>query len=257
MSPATTCDRFLGGRFSALQPARGHHRAGADALLLAAAVDAATAGRVVDLGAGVGVAGLAVAARCPAADVVLAEIDPALAALARDTVALPENAGLAARVAVVEVDVTAPARVRAAAGLARGTASTVILNPPYHVAGRVRASPEAGRAGAHVLAEAGLDPWLRTAADLLAPGGRVAAIFPAAGLGALLDALAGRFGAVSVLPVHPRAGEPAIRVVVRAVKGRRGGLALLDRLVLHEPGAQAPTAAARAIFEAGAALPGG
>jgi len=257
VSPATTRDRFLGGRFSALQPARGHHRAGADALILAAAVDAATAGRVVDLGAGVGVAGLAVAARCPAATVVLAEIDPVLVGLARDTVALPENAGLAARVAVVAADVTAPARARAAAGLARHSADAVILNPPYRSAGRVRVSPAAGRAGAHVLAEGGLDPWLRTAADLLVPGGRVAAIFPAEGLGMLLDGLAGRFGAVTVLPVHPRAGEPAIRVVVRAIKGRRGGLTLLDRLVLHEPGAQAPTAAARAIFEAGAPLPPG
>jgi len=252
-----TADRFLGGRFVALQPARGHHRSGADAILLAAAVPATAAGRVVDFGAGVGVAGMAVAVRCPATTVTLVEIDPALAALAVAALALPENAGLAGRVAVVTADVTAPAAARARAGLPRGTAETVILNPPFHVPGRVRASPAEGRAGAHVLGPGGLDPWLRTAADLLVPGGRVAVIFPAEGLADLLAALAGRFGAVTVLPVHPRAGAPAVRVVVRAVKGRRGGLALLDRLVLHEPGANTPTPDAAAILRDGAPLPPG
>ena len=35
----------------------------------------------------------------------------------------------------------------------------------------------------------------------------------------VLSALAGEFGSVAVLPVLPRAGAPAIRVLVRAVKG--------------------------------------
>jgi tRNA1(Val) A37 N6-methylase TrmN6 len=252
----TTRDLFLGGRFAALQPRRGHHRAGADAILLAAALPPGTMGRVVDLGAGVGVAGLAVAARCAGARVVLVEIDPGLAALARASLALPENAGLADRVSVVEADVTARAAARAAAGLPRGSAETVILNPPYRAPGRSRASPAGGRASAHVLGDGGLEPWLRTAADVLVPGGRVAAIFPAEGLAMLLAALEGRFGAVRLTPIHPRAGEAAIRVVATAVKGRRGGLAIADRLVLHEPGTNAPTPEAREIFAEGAALPG-
>jgi tRNA1(Val) A37 N6-methylase TrmN6 len=66
-----TLDDFLGGRLSAIQPRAGHHRAGLDAVLLAAAVDDAFSGDLVDLGAGTGVAGMAVAARAPAARVTL------------------------------------------------------------------------------------------------------------------------------------------------------------------------------------------
>lgn len=251
----TTTDCLLGGRFAVLQPARGHHRAGTDALLLAATLPTDAAGTVVDLGAGTGAAGLAVAARCAAVSAVLVERDPVLAGLARSALTLPKNAGLAGRVTVIEVDLTAPEETRLAAGLARGTAAYVVLNPPFHVPGAVRASPQPGRAAAHVLDdEDGLDRWMRTAAWALAPGGRVAAIFPATGLAVLLAALEGRFGAVAVRPVHPRAGTPAIRVVVTAVKGSRAPLRLCDRLVLHAGPGRAWTPEAEAILRDATAL---
>src|SRR5689334_22694661 len=77
-----TDDLFLGGRLRLRQPKRGH-RAGHDAMLLAAATAARTGDRVADFGAGVGAAGLAVAIRVPGIDLVLVEIDETLAALAR------------------------------------------------------------------------------------------------------------------------------------------------------------------------------
>src|SRR5229473_3780911 len=79
-SRAFTDDAVLGGRLRLRQPARGH-RVGHDAILLAAACPARAGERVVDLGAGVGAAGLALAARVPDATVTLVEIDPELAAL--------------------------------------------------------------------------------------------------------------------------------------------------------------------------------
>ena len=42
------------------------------------------------------------------------------------------------------------------------------------------------------------------------------------------------FGGVTVLPVHSKAGEPAIRVLVRAAKASRAPLALLPGLVLND-----------------------
>ncbi|WP_334175309.1 methyltransferase [Pseudoxanthobacter sp.] len=252
----TTCDSFLGGRICALQPARGPHRSGHDAVLLAAALPADFTGTAFDLGAGSGVAGFALAARCPGLQVVLAERDPAALALARAGLALPENAAFAGRVRAIEADVTAPAARRAAAGLVAGSADAVVMNPPFHRAGAVRASPDAARAGAHVLAPEGLEPWLRTAAGLLRPGGVVAVIFPAAGLGPLLAALGGRFGAVAVLPVQPRAEAQAIRVVVQAIAGSRGPLALLPPLVLHAGAGPQPSPAAAAVLRDGARLPG-
>ncbi len=81
--PDITEDAVLGGRLRLRQPARGH-RVGHDAILLAAATPALAGEHVVDLGAGVGAAGLAVAARVPGVSVTLVERDAGLAALAAE-----------------------------------------------------------------------------------------------------------------------------------------------------------------------------
>ena len=62
--PETTDDAVLGGRLRLKQKKRGH-RVGHDAILLAAATAARPGDRVVEFGAGVGAAGLALAVRCP------------------------------------------------------------------------------------------------------------------------------------------------------------------------------------------------
>src|SRR2546428_11590636 len=87
MSAEVTEDAALGGRLRLQQPARGH-RVGHDAILLAAACPARAGERAVDLGAGVGAAGLALAARVPGTAVTLVEIDSRLAALAAENAQL-------------------------------------------------------------------------------------------------------------------------------------------------------------------------
>src|SRR3954447_4641586 len=79
-------DAFLDGRLRLRQPKSGH-RAGHDAMLLAAATPARLGDRVVDFGAGVGAAGLAVAKRVAGIELVLIEFDDALAHLARGNAA--------------------------------------------------------------------------------------------------------------------------------------------------------------------------
>jgi tRNA1(Val) A37 N6-methylase TrmN6 len=71
--PAHTLDAFHRGRFHLLQPAERGHRAGMDAMMLAAAVPSAFAGRLADFGAGAGAAGLAVLSRCAGARALLVE----------------------------------------------------------------------------------------------------------------------------------------------------------------------------------------
>ena len=79
---ATSTDDFLGGRIGIVQPRVGH-RAGSDAVFLAAAVPAKSGERVLDIGAGVGVAGLCLLARVPGIEVTAVEIDPALCCACR------------------------------------------------------------------------------------------------------------------------------------------------------------------------------
>ena len=69
-----TDDAFLGGKLR-LRQLKSGHRAGHDAMLLAAATPARSSDRVVDFGAGVGAAGLAVARRVADIRLVLVEIE--------------------------------------------------------------------------------------------------------------------------------------------------------------------------------------
>ena len=95
---------------------------------------------------------------------------------------------------------------------------------------------------------------MRAVAALLRPGGRFALIHRADHLGAALAACAGRFGAVSVLPVHPRGSEAAHRVILRGFKGSRAPLRLLPPFVLHEEGGGF-TRLAQALHQGEALLP--
>src|SRR5882757_760890 len=90
----TTEDAVLGGRLVLRQPRRGH-RVGHDAILLAAATQAGSTDHAVELGAGVGAAGLALAQRAAGLTVTLVELDPSLATLAEHNAA---RNGLGSRV---------------------------------------------------------------------------------------------------------------------------------------------------------------
>lgn len=235
----TTLDILMDGALKIRQPVDGH-RGGTDTLLLAAAAPPA-AGVLLDLGAGVGAAGLAVARRGGCAQLVLVEIQPRLADLARENAAAN---GLGDRTSVVCADALIP-KLRQASGLANGLADALISNPPYLTAGNSQTSPDPSRALAHTLPESGLEGWLRAAAALLRPGGIFAMIHRTDCLEEILAACRGRFGALQILPVYPREGAPSHRVILRGVKGSRAPLSLAPGLVVHEPsGAFTPRATA-------------
>lgn len=227
--PTPEPDRLFGGRLALHQPARGH-RVGTDAVLLAAAAPEIPRGLIVDVGAGVGAVGLALAQKNPGAQIVLLEKNAPAAAFARENVALN---GLEARTRVVEADLfDVPARK--AEGLVEA-AELVVTNPPFLTAGAARRSPDSDRAMAHVLDEGGVDKWLRASLALLRPGETLVAIHRADALDALLAALSGRLGDLRVLPVFPKEGEAAVRVILRGRKGSKAPLVLLPGLILHGP----------------------
>ena len=231
---AISKDGFLGGAFHLLQPRRGGFRAGHDALLLAATVPRDAGGRALDMGSGAGAVAFAAAARAPGLSLVLAEREPSMAALARASLALPENAALAPRLEIVELDLLAPRPVREAAGLIDGSFDLVLSNPPFHPAGG-RLSPDARRGAAKSLPEPGfLLRWLAVAGALSRHGARLTLILRPDNLPELLDGMEGRFGALSLRPVHSALSEPAIRLLASAVRGSRAPLLIRPPLVLDE-----------------------
>lgn len=244
--PAHSVDAFHRGRFWLVQPRQAGHRAGMDAMMLAAAVPSGFRGRLADFGAGAGAAGLAVASRCAGAVVVLVEREAEMAAFARATLAHPLNAHLAPRAAVLEADVSLAGRARQAAGLEDNGFDFVVMNPPFNPA-HDRPTPDALKQRAHVMEEGLFAAWIRSAAAVVRPRGGLAVIARPEQLRPLLDAAAGRFGGAELIAVHPRADAAAIRIVLRAVRGARGRLAMRPPLVLHETGSDAFCARADAI----------
>jgi tRNA1(Val) A37 N6-methylase TrmN6 len=242
-------DALLGGRLRLRQFEAGH-RFGHDAVLLAAACPGRPGERAADLGAGVGAAGLALAARVEGIQVTLIEIDAALAALARENVQIND---LADRVEVVTLDVLASAKAYAAAAIPRGSLARVLMNPPFNDPRCLRHSPQAGRRLAHVGDRATMAAWVRAAAILLRASGTLTLICRADALDDVLQSLSPLFGGAVVLPIHPGPGKAAIRVIVTASKGSRGKLALLPGFILNDEAGR-PSPEAEAVLRRGAAL---
>ena len=223
-----TEDTFLGGQLRVRQFKSGH-RAGHDAVLLAAATAARPGDRVVDLGAGAGVAGLAVARRVSGIDLVLVEIDAGLAELARG------NADAnAVRADVIVLDVAAEAAAFAASGLSPDSVDVVLMNPPFNDPARHRASPDVARGTAHMATATTLEKWIHAARRMLKSKGMLTLIWRADGIAEVLAALDHGFGSLQILPVHGEARGPANRILVRATKGGRAPTQIHPALLLND-----------------------
>jgi tRNA1Val (adenine37-N6)-methyltransferase len=215
-----TDDTFLGGRVRVRQPACGF-RSGLDAVMLAAAIPARAGDEVLELGSGAGVASLCLAGRVPGCSITGVEIDGALVSLANSNAAV--NGG-SARVRFMEADALHLPRA-----LRKGF-DHVFCNPPFH-GDEGQRSPDARRARA-THDEAQLRNWLSAGVKRVAANGAFTAIVRA---DRLAEALAGLpASAVAVVPLWPKTGEAAKRVILQVRAGSRAPLQLLPGLVLHE-----------------------
>ena len=240
-----TQDAFLCGKLHLWQPRKGY-RAATDPVLLAAACPAQPGQSVLDLGCGVGAAALCLAARVPDLRLAGLELQPAYAALARrnaveNGIALDVHEGNLA-------DMPRPLRV---------DFDHVIANPPYYPRGGTP-SPNAGRATALQI-DTPLSAWVEAATRRLAPGGWLTLICGADGLPEVLAATGSKLGSASVLPLTPREGRPALRILLRARKTGRAAFRLLAPFVIHHGPAhdgdrESYTPRANAVLRGGDAL---
>jgi len=241
-----TVDIFHRGKFCLVQPLRKGHRAGMDAMMLAAAVPAGFRGRLVDLGAGSGAAALAVLSRLPDVEVSLVEYSPLMLEFAEKTRLHPGNAHLRQRIKIIAADVSLRGQARSEAGLADNSFDFAIMNPPFNLASD-QATPDAEKARAHVMEEGLFASWLRTAAAIVRPGGGIALIARPVALLEILNAMRGRFGALVITAILPRPKTQAIRIIISGKRGSRQALTLASPLVLHADQGHAFTPHAQAI----------
>ncbi|MGV3548245.1 tRNA1(Val) (adenine(37)-N6)-methyltransferase [Rhizobium sp.] len=230
-----TVDAFHFGEFHIVQPKGRGHRAGMDAMLLAALVADTGAMRVADLGAGAGAAGMAIASRIAGAEVVLFERSAEMAGYARKSIDHAGNARIAPRLSLVEADVTLKGKARLAAGLEDDIFDHVIMNPPFNDAGDRRA-PDDLRAEAHAMDGDIFEDWIRTAGAILKPGGQLSLIARPESVADIIRGCGRRFGGIEITMLHAREGESAIRLLATAIKGSRARLIFRAPLFMHGEG---------------------
>lgn len=228
---ATTQDFFLGDRLCIRQPVKGY-RAGIDAVLLAATARPGE-GPVLDVGSGVGTVGLCTAARCPDVNVTLVEREAPLASLAEANI---DANSLRDRVSIVLADICEPLSHEARAKLTDNSFAHVLANPPFHDDGRGTPAHWPLKAVAHAMTSDALELWAKFMVRMTEPGGRATLIHKAEALPRILASFENRFGAITILPIYPRANEPAIRVIVDGIKGSRAPLKIAAGLILHGDG---------------------
>jgi tRNA1(Val) A37 N6-methylase TrmN6 len=213
----------LNKRVRLLQPADGF-RTSLDSVMLAAACPAAPGESVLDLGCGVGGAGFCVAARVANIKLTGIEIQQSHTDLAVENIALNNMNG---RCEFICSD------VRDYAG---GNFDHAICNPPYNEAGHHTPSPSRPRATALNFDEKdiSISDWIDAGFRNLKNGGSFTMIHRADKADKIIQALGKKFGAIETIPLWPREGQEAKRVIIRALKNRKSPAKIHHGIVLHE-----------------------
>lgn len=215
-------------------------RTSLDSVMLAAACPARGGDHILDMGCGVGGAGFCVLTRVPGTCLTGVDIQSDHIDLARKNIALNDMDGRA-DFAVSDIRHFIAARAF----------DHVICNPPYMESGTHTRSPSAAKATAHGYSPhpdplpageggtrhsregEGLSVWLDVAFRLLKSNGTLTMIHRGDKVDKIILGLKNRFGAVEIIPLWPRAGEEAKRVIVRAVKDRKTPARLHGGVILH------------------------
>lgn len=231
---------LLGGRVRYAQPRAGF-RSGIEPVLLAAAIPVHAGERALEAGSGAGAGLLCLAARVPLLQAVGIELDAGLAELAAHNAALNGFPGLT----FMAADITQTPEL--------GLFDHAFANPPYHAASGT-GSPDPSRAIAK-RADPGLfNSWAASLASRLRHHGTLTFILTADVVPACLAGFAAAgCQPKALLPLWPRAGQPAKLVLVRGIKGGRSPFRVLPGLVLHKSGA-GYTDEADAVLRGGATL---
>ncbi len=219
----TTIDAILNRRLMVEQPKSGF-RIAVDSIILAAAVLARTGEKALDLGCGVGGAMLALGVRVPGLNVHGLEIQPEIAEIARGNI---KRNRYEDRMQVTTGDVTF------LPGELLFCHDHVMANPPYHQLEKHDPSPDESKAIATMTAENALEIWITSAARCLKITGIFTMIHRADRLDEILKAMEPYFGDTEIIPLLPKEGEEAKRILLHAPKGQGAKPVKCRPLVLH------------------------
>jgi tRNA1(Val) A37 N6-methylase TrmN6 len=225
LSGDESLDAILGGAISLVQPRRGY-RFSIEPVLLGRFVRVRPRDRVLDLGAGCGVLGIAVAAMYRPREVVAIELQPQLAELIARNAALNQISNLRA--------IASDIRARKIPGVAPASFDLVVANPPFHARSTGRESPDHGRRVARGETGASLTDFVAAARRYARNGARAAFVFNAARSAELISLMRShRLEPKRIRFVHPRAELPAAAVMIEARADGGVEVAIEPPLFLH------------------------
>lgn len=179
---------------------------------------------MLDIGCGVGAAGLCLAHRVPGVELWGVEVQSDYAELAARN---GSSNGMEFRVVNADLnDLPEPVR--------SDRFDHVIANPPYYSSGSHSIARDEGRGVAMSEIRTPLRDWIAVAARRLAPKGYLHVIQRIDRLPELLAGCEGRLGSIEALPISARIGRKADRVILRARKEGRAHFVLHAPVVMHE-----------------------
>lgn len=228
LSDGVTKDAFLGGKIYLYQPKKGY-RAGIDPVFLSAAVMPAKHDTVLDLGCGVGTAGLLLLRRIQEDYLIHVtgfESDPFLCELAEENAKLN---GLLDLFSCICGSLKKPS-----SDILSMSFNHVVSNPPYFEGDMV--SPNTMKAHANHALSVSFEEWIDFCIKRLKPFGCLTMIIPPYKLPQILKISEGRLGGFVIYPLWSKEGSPAKRILFQAIKDRKTPLKLLNGLVLHGRG---------------------
>ena len=107
------------------------------------------------------------------------------------------------------------------------------MNPPYYEEGERLSSPDPARETAY---QSGvLTDWIAAALHWVKQGGSLCLIHRADRLGDILSLMQGKFGAIEIWPIYSKPSEPAIRIVIRAIRNRKTPMVIHPPVVMFDP----------------------
>jgi tRNA1(Val) A37 N6-methylase TrmN6 len=241
---STTLDKFLDGQVHIVQPHEGY-RAGADPVLLAASIPAEENHMILDVGAGVGVAMLCLAARVSGCRIIGLEMQREFVRLASHNIQLNK---FQHRLEIIQGDLLLPPP-----RLAASSFTHVMSNPPYFAHDQVTKSPHNSKALSNVESTCDLKIWVDFCVRMVQPKGTVSFIYTADRLDDLVKHASVRLGELVLFPLWPRAGKAAKRFLLRGRKNVEGPTTIAAGLILHDDSG-AYSQSAQAILRAGKSL---